>query len=618
MNDSLYHTRRIALSYIYETLLTIISWKLSLQKRFALVTYFALAAVTCGVAFTIWPSYMASYFGFSDLNEIALTDVRAYYGTMLVALGGTLAWLAKTTQGALFSLLVIAAFCLGSAIGRGLGFANGLALGNIHTVLSVVEILVAANAIIAYRKSFSPEPPEQLPILNPTHPEQFKPLSQQNFKNPYAYYKMLRDDYPVYKMPKQGYYCISRYDDVCTMARNTEDVSSKIMEILVTGKPRDPDFKGETRVELLGRLGVVPVDVLAVQDDPVHIKERKIGHGGFNAKFVKSLESEVAELCDEMMDECMARGNIEFVQDFAWRLPMRLIIRLLGFPESDFEQIKGWCMNGIRALSGTASRAELVGNGAGSAQFMRYLWRQYLLAKANPKENFTGNLIKEANDPESIMTDQRAVATLLQLLIAGSDSSASSMGNAIRMLAKYPELEQELRDDPDKINNFIEEVFRTESAFQGHFRVTTSDIELHGVTIPKSSRVFLMWASANRDERFWDNPEAFDMNRAKVKKHLTFGHGAHACIGRELARMEIRIVIKQLLARTSRIEIVGDTPFEASMFARTLLRLPLAFLPSVENKGLSEGNQDNVTSITPRSNDSDPTSVGCPFTGKGA
>jgi len=244
------------------------------------------------------------------------------------------------------------------------------------------------------------------------------------------------------------------------------------------------------------------------------------------------------------------------------------------------------------------------------------------LAKQNPKDNFTGILVAQAADTDSIMTDQRAVAILLQLLIAGSDSSASSMGNAIRTLAKSPELEAELRDDPSKINNFIEEVFRTESAFQGHFRVTTQDVEMHGVTIPKSSRVFLMWASANRDERFWDNPAVFDMNRKKVKKHLTFGHGAHACIGRELARMEIRIVIEQLLTRTSRIEIVGDTPFEASMFARTLLRLPLAFLPA---KPKAQTATNNVTTIQDVSkapanafeadNDDSALNSRCPFSG---
>jgi cytochrome P450 len=388
---------------------------------------------------------------------------------------------------------------------------------------------------------------------------------------------MLRDEYPVYFMKDKGFFMISRYQDICDLTKDTELMSSKLVEILAGGKPKPLDQTTRTPIEVLGDFGIIPVDVMALQDPPIHTEERKIGHKGFNARFVKSLESEVETLCDEMMDEFIREGYVEFIQNFAWRLPMRLIIRLLSFPEEDFEQIKDWCVDGISSLSGTLSPAEAVKVGASGAQFMRYIWKHYLHIKANPNESFTSLLAKESDDPESIMTDQRAVATILQLLIAGSDSSASSMGSAIRVLADNPDIEQELRQRPELIPDFIEEVFRTESAFQGHFRLTKKTTELHGVTIPANSRVFMMWGSGNRDERFWSDPDTFNFRRDKVKKHLTFGHGIHACIGRELARMEIRIVISKLLDKTSKMKIVGPTPYEASIFARTLTSLPLAF-----------------------------------------
>jgi len=370
---------------------------------------------------------------------------------------------------------------------------------------------------------------------------------------------------------------VSRYEDIVTLARDTDACSSRITEILVSGKPKSTEKNSPSLAERLGEWGVVPVDVLAVQDPPIHSAERKIAHSGFNAHFVKALEPEVQKLCDEMLDELLPQGECEFVQQFVWRLPMRLIIRLLGLPETDYAQIKAWCCDNIRQLSGVITRTESLKTGCSSAQFVRYLWRHYLHMKKNPPNNFTGILIREANDPNSVMTDQRAISTLFQLLIAGSDSSASSMGNALRMLALNPDIEQQLRANPEKINDFIEEVFRLESAFQGHFRLTKKDITLHGVTIPANQRVFLLWAAGNRDERFWDRPDAIDINRPNGKKHLTFGHGVHACIGRELARMEIRIVINTLLARTKSFSICGETPFEASMFARTLLALPLRF-----------------------------------------
>jgi cytochrome P450 len=577
MGASMFHLRRLVVSYAYEGLLNVLAWSMRISKNNLFVVYFALSCIGCGLAFALWPMKMASYFEFESLSVIALTDIRAYYGTGLVALGIALAVMAGNTQSARSAFLVIAAFSLGSAFGRIWGFMTGAPIYSIHGFLVVIEILMGGLAFITWRKRAKPVAGKVvLPVLHPKTPEDFRPLSNKNFTRPYEYYRMLRDHYPVYKMPKKDFYMISRYEDICTISLNTKSYSSRLMEILVRGKPKPATQTTRTPVEVLGQWGVVPVDVLALQDQPIHTAERKVGHAGFNAKYVKSLEAEVTQLCQEMMGDFLPRGNVEFIQEFAWRLPMRLIIRVLGFPESDFEQIKLWCMDGIRSLSGTVTPAELIEIGASNGPFMRYLWKHYLRARMNPLDNFTGTLIRMV-DEEKVITDQQAVAMILQLLIAGSDSSASSMGNAILVLAQHPELEAELRANLERIPDFIEEVFRCESAFQGHFRVTTEQTELHGVTIPADSRVFLMWASGNRDERFWENPDDFNMNRPNGKKHLTFGHGIHACIGRELARMEIRIVIRELLARTKRIEIVGETPFTASIFARTLLSLPLAF-----------------------------------------
>lgn len=572
-----FHARRLVVSYLFEYLLQVIAWYLRVQGPYKLLMWVGLTAVACGLAFTIAPATMAANFDFRNLSPVALTDVRAYYGTMLVALGLVLAWMAGSRETRRAGFLLVVAIAWGSAIGRLLGFLGDAPLFSIHGLLFPVEVALGWVAWRQFARPPRAAKPTAIPPINPQHPEDFSPLSQANFTNPFPYYKLLRDQFPVYRLPKSDFYSVSRYEDIVTIARDTEGFSSNLTEIMVTGKPKDPNRTTPSPAELLGEWGVLPVDVLALQDPPIHPLERKIAHSGFNAHFVKSLEPEVQRLCDEMMDEFMPHGSIEFVQDFAWRLPMRLIIRLLGFPESDFEQIKVWCVAGIRQLSGVVSKAESLENGSSSTAFTRYLWRHYLAAKQAPLDNFTGMLIRQANDPDSIMTDQRAVSTILQLLIAGSDSSASSMGNAIRMLALHPELEQRLRREPEKINDFIEEVFRMESAFQGHFRLSTKEITLHGVTIPANSRVFLMWASGNRDERFWDRPDEFDMDRSNGKKHLTFGHGVHACIGRELARMEIRIVISNLLARTKRFVIAGEAPFEASMFARTLVALPLAF-----------------------------------------
>lgn len=406
----------------------------------------------------------------------------------------------------------------------------------------------------------------------------------ERLENPYPHYKQLRDENPVYKPPGQDYYVISRYEDIVAVAKNTQQASSKIVQIIAGGKPKHPNKKGLTLIEHLGEIGIIPVDVLATQDPPIHKNERKIAHGGFNARFIQSLAPEIEAFSGAMLDDLIKQGSCEFVHEFAWQMPMKFIIGFLGYNPNDYPRIKNWCATGIKTLSGSASKSELILAGAETAQFFRYLWEGYNAMKANldaiPDTCFTKTLALQADDPESIMTDQRAISTIFQLLIAGSDSSASTMGACVKKLAECPEIANHLRTEPDLIDGFIEEIFRTESAFQGHFRYLKSPMTLHGVALPINTRLFLSWGSGNRDERFWENPDKFIIGRQHGKKHLTFGHGVHACLGRELARMEIRIAITQLLEKTQHIEIIGDTPYEASLFARSLQALPLGFTPA--------------------------------------
>lgn len=429
--------------------------------------------------------------------------------------------------------------------------------------------------------------PKPIPA-NPKTPEDYRPLENECFQNPYDFYRLIRDEYPVYQLPN-GIFCISRYEDIVKLSRDTDTFSSAHQGVVAGLKPHQDLLKMVHRFEVLSDLGVIPADVLATSDQPKHTAERKVGHGILNARFVKGLEDELEILCKEMMDRFIPAGEVEFMQEFGWRLPMILIIRLLGLPEEDFEQIKIWCVETLNSQSGIASSADLARNRAGTLAFLRYCWRQFLLAQRNPKDDFMGTLVAAVADPDSDFDEKLAVSAIFQLLVAGSDSSATSMGNALKMLIENPQVQQEMREDLGEIPAFIEEVFRLESAFQGHFRWTKKDCELHGVKLPKGSRIFLMWASGNRDERFWDNPDEISLQRKNGKKHLTFGHGIHACLGRELARMEIRIVLREFLTRTTNLRIVGEAPFIASMFARTLVQLPIRFDPvEIDQSKLSQ------------------------------
>jgi cytochrome P450 len=411
---------------------------------------------------------------------------------------------------------------------------------------------------------------------HPQTPEDFRPLENACFQNPYRFYAMLREQYPVYRL-QNGIYCLSRYDDIAFVCRNTELFSSTHQGAIVGLKPHQSVIEEGRKHDRLAALGLTPSDVLAVADQPQHSNDRKVGHKGLNSRFVKSLEPEIETQCRLLMDKFVDSGEVEFMQQVGWRLPMQIIIKLLGFPAEDYDKIKYWCMHTISTQSGVASSVDVVKSRAEILVFIRYCWQQLAIAKKHPRDDLCGVFVNAVLDPSNAMTDQQAVSSVFQMLVAGSDSSATSMGNALKLLIENPEVEAEIRADISKLDNFIEEVFRLEAAFQGHFRWTKTDTVLQGVELPAGSRIFLMWAAANRDELVFENPDKVDLNRTNGKRHLTFGHGIHACIGRELARSEIRIVLRAFLLRTKNMTISGDAPFVASMFAHTLQKLPVRF-----------------------------------------
>jgi cytochrome P450 len=180
----------------------------------------------------------------------------------------------------------------------------------------------------------------------------------------------------------------------------------------------------------------------------------------------------------------------------------------------------------------------------------------------------------DADPPQ--LGEREAASIVLQILIAGNDSSASAMGSAVHMLARDRELQERLRTAPERIPDFVEEVLRLEAPFQGHFRITRRDCELAGSVLPRGTRLMLLWASGNRDEAVFENPDAVDLDRKNLKAHLTFGFGIHHCLGAPLARLEARIALEELLASTRDVALeVGTVRYLPSVFMRTLSELPL-------------------------------------------
>lgn len=402
----------------------------------------------------------------------------------------------------------------------------------------------------------------------------FDPFSAETIENPYSFYEALREEAPLFKPKGADCYYLSRYDDIKRVAMDPERFSSNIVAILLAGG------SGRLATFVPPRLPMAPPDVLALQDPPLHRTQRKIATAGLGKGFVEVLEPRVRALVDEHMSRVLRAREVDWMEAFAFRIPIALALDILSIPNDDAMKVKSWADESISLLSGINTRWQLARKVFNGLRFVK--WCRLQLDRAidqDPKPGFImGALVDAVRD--GAMSRSEAAATVLQIIIAGSDSSASLMGSMVRLLAQSPEIQEDLRANPELVPSFVEETLRLESPFQGHFRKTKVPVELYGHALPPNARLMLLWASGNRDPRKWQSPGEIDLRRSSPRQHLAFGYGIHLCLGAPIGRMEGRIALEQLLERTDWIELSGtDFPHRRSVFVRTLERLPIKLYP---------------------------------------
>jgi cytochrome P450 len=402
-------------------------------------------------------------------------------------------------------------------------------------------------------------------------PDEFDAFAQATIESPYAFYRSLRTHAPVYRVPKADYYLVSRHADIKSVAMNNGTYSSNLTSIVMA------QTDGSVASLDVGQLGIGPVDVLAVQDPPAHTRQRALTHPRFAMRTVRGREQSVRDQANNLLDAALEnQQETNWMKKFASLLPMAVIIDIIGLPLEDRDQLKAWSDLAIALLSGTSTAAQMATHATGALSLFQYLQGRFEEARRDPEDDLLGLLAEATGTDDDALTVEESVSILLQLIIAGNESTASLIGSATRLLAENPDLQEALRRDPSRIPLFIEEAVRLESPFQGHFRKATEACELAGVALPEGARLMVLWASGNRDERVFESPDAIDLDRPNLRAHLGFGHGIHLCIGAQLARLEAKVAIDELLKRTTQFEMAGPVRHVSSVFVRTPTELPIA------------------------------------------
>jgi cytochrome P450 len=388
-----------------------------------------------------------------------------------------------------------------------------------------------------------------------------------SLQDPYPLYNRLRAAGAVRRISASEFYAVTSCDAVVEAVARVEEFSSNLTATMVY----QPD--GTITPFTMAPIGD-PSHALAVADDPVHAVHRKLLLPQLAAKKIRALEAFVADTADRLWIDGLRGGRIEWMGAVANRLPMIVVARLIGVPEADVDKLVEWGYAGTQLLEGLVSADQLTSATASVMELGGYITDHFARAAANPQDNLLGDLAAACAAGE--LDDVVALSMMITLFAAGGESTASLLGSAAWILATRPDIQQQVRENPELLGAFIDETLRYEPPFRGHYRHVTVDTALGGTALPAGSRLLLLWGAANRDPAHFDAPDEFWLHRAGGKAHITFGKGAHFCVGAALARLEATVVLRQLLARTDAIEVADVGRWLPSLLVRRLQRLELA------------------------------------------
>jgi cytochrome P450 len=387
-----------------------------------------------------------------------------------------------------------------------------------------------------------------------------------SLQDPYPLYDQLRAAGAVGQIGDSEFYAVSSWDAVVDVITRVDEFSSNLTATLVY----QPD--GTITPFTMAPIGD-PSHALAVADDPVHAVHRKLLLPRLAAKKIHALEAFVSETAERLWTDSLRDGRIEWMGAVANRLPMMVVARLIGVPETDVDKLVEWGYAGTQLLEGLVSADQLATAAASVMELGGYITDHFARAAANPRDNLLGDLAAACAAGE--LDDVVALGIMITLFAAGGESTASLLGSAAWILATRPDIQQQVRENPELLAAFIDETLRYEPPFRGHYRHVVVDTALGGTELRAGSRLLLLWGAANRDPAHFDAPDEFRLDRAAGKGHITFGKGAHFCVGAALARLEAAVVLRRLLERTTAIDVADVGRWLPSLLVRRLEKLEL-------------------------------------------
>lgn len=385
----------------------------------------------------------------------------------------------------------------------------------------------------------------------------WSPLGADYLNDPYPIAAKLRDDHPVFYAEEVGYVVVTRMEDIEHVFTNPDIYqSTNVQDPLY---PLAPEAR-----EVLASPDFDPVAVMSNRPEPDHARIRVFTRKGFSNRRLKTLEEYMRERAVDLIDKMLTSGNssgaksAEYVKAMAFPLPAEIVFRFIGFPREDDAMIKSWCVDRKAFSWGKPTVEQQVDIAEQMVTYWRYCREFTAQRREDRQDDFASELLDAHDDDPEALSYREVESIIYGLSFAGHDPVTNLLCNTLLCLLPRRDQWDALVADPSLIPNAVEETLRYESSQIAWRRVTTEDTTLGGIDLPAGTRIFLNFASANRQPDTFAEPNTFDIMRPNANKHISFGKGIHFCLGAGLSKMEARIALEVLTATVPSLRLADS------------------------------------------------------------
>ncbi|HEU4350771.1 MAG TPA: cytochrome P450 [Burkholderiales bacterium] len=395
----------------------------------------------------------------------------------------------------------------------------------------------------------------------------YKPNDPEVLSDPFRLYARLRDEDPAHWSPRLRAWVLTRYDDVKRVCLDTAGMSSDRLRPFFATLP-GPE------AQRLAELARYLTLWMVFRDPPEHTRLRRLAAKAFPVRSIHALRPNIESLTQWLLDSIGERSELDFIADFAGPLPALVIMDMLGVPRGQLGRLKHLSDEMALFIGSSRDAPEKYERAAEATREMADIFGKLVsVRRAAPRRDLLTELVALDDEGERFSEDE-LVATCMLLLFAGHETTTHHLANGLRALLAFPRELEKLRAEPSLAPAAVEELLRYDGPIGAQVRIVQQPHTLHGKLLRAGERVFLLMNAANRDPRAYPDPDRLDLRRNGVP-HLTFGFGAHICLGFPLARLEGQVALRAVLARWRQLEIAAEPQWMDSMVLRGMKTMPL-------------------------------------------